>query len=103
MTLRTIPIRKSANRHNLFLEGDREMVMFTALLCAVLIFAAQSWYAFIFGCVAWGFSLFLLRLMAKSDPKMRQVYLRSRKYNKYYPARSTPFRKNTAAQGKSYD
>ena|SRR5471030_1076307 len=103
MTLRTIPIRKSANRHNLFLEGDREMVMFSALLCAVLVFAAQSWYAFFSGATFWFISLWLLRLMAKSDPKMRYVYLRSRKYKYYYPARSTPFRKNTAAQGKKYD
>ena len=38
----------------------------------------------------------------KSDPKMRHVYLRHRRYKGYYPARSTPFRDNTPSQGKQY-
>jgi hypothetical protein len=32
--------------------------------------------------------------MAKSDPLMRFVYMRHRTYRPYYPAHSTPFRKN---------
>ena len=36
--------------------------------------------ATILGLVLWFASLFLLRLMAKSDPKMRFVYLRHRRY-----------------------
>ncbi|EKN4882294.1 TPA: conjugal transfer protein TrbD [Yersinia enterocolitica] len=103
MALRTIPIRKSGNRHNLFMDGDREMVMFSGLLAAILIFAAQDWRAFFAGVVLWFSALWLLRLMAKSDPKMRQVYMRQRLYKKYYPARSTPFRINTEAQGKQYN
>ncbi|MBO6036898.1 MAG: conjugal transfer protein TrbD, partial [Acetobacter sp.] len=53
----------------------------------------------IIGVFLWISCLYLLRLMAKSDPKMRQVYLRHIKYAAYYPARSTPFRIN---QGKPY-
>ena len=37
MTLRTIPIRRAGNRHNLFMGGDRELVMFAG----VLAFAAK--------------------------------------------------------------
>lgn len=92
--LNKVPIHRSANRPNLFMGGDRELVMFTGLLAAALIFSAQKLYATIFGIVLWISALFVLRLMAKADPKMRQIYLRSRSYKKYYAPRSTPFRIN---------
>lgn len=102
MALRTIAIRKAGNRHNLFMGGDRELVMFSGLLAGALVFAAQSWKATIFGVVLWFTSIFLLRLMAKSDPKLRSVYIRHRRYKSYYSPRSTPFRINTKGQGKQY-
>lgn len=94
MSLRSIPIRRSGNRVSLFMGGDRELVMFSGLLSAILVFAAQDWLAAIAGVLMWLFSLKGLRLMAKSDPQMREVYLRQRCYQAYYPARSTPFREN---------
>lgn len=102
MALRTLPIRRAGNRHNLFMGGDREMVMFSGLLAAILIFAAQDWLAAGVGLGAWFIALWILRKMAKADPKMRFVYLRNRRYKPYYPPRATPFRNNTAAQGKQY-
>ncbi len=102
MSLRAIPIRRAGNRHNLFMGGDRELVMFSGLLAGALVFSAQEWTATIFGLFLWFTSLFLLRLMAKSDPKMRAIYMRHRRYKTYYPARSTPFRENTVTQGKQY-
>tara|TARA_Y100000589_G_C26862627_1_gene510585 strand:- start:156 stop:401 length:246 start_codon:yes stop_codon:yes gene_type:complete len=75
--------------------GDRELVMFTGLLAFALIFSAQELRATFVGIALWFISLWLFRLMAKSDPQMRQVYLRHRKYNAYYPAKSTPYRVNT--------
>ena len=102
MALRRIPIRRAGNRDNLFMGGDRELVMFSGLLAFALIFSAQEIRASVFGLALWFGSLFLLRLMAKSDPKMRFVYLRHRRYKPYYPARSTPFRLNTTSQGKRY-
>ena len=94
MALRTIPIRRSGNRHSLFMGGDRELVMFTGLLAFALIFSAQELRATFVGIALWFISLWLFRLMAKSDPMMRQVYLRHRKYNAYYAAKSTPYRLN---------
>ena len=79
--------------------GDREMVMFSGLLVATLIFASMNWVAAIAGVFLWVIAIYLLRLMAKSDPKMRDVYIRHIKYAAYYPARSTPFRIN---RGKPY-
>ncbi|HEK2843861.1 TPA: conjugal transfer protein TrbD [Proteus mirabilis] len=102
MALRTIPIRRAGNRENLFMGGDRELVMFSGLLAGALIFSAQDIKATVFGICLWFGSLFVCRLMAKSDPKMRAVYLRHRHYKSYYPARSTPFRENTTRQGKQY-
>lgn len=102
MALRTVPIRRAGNRHNLFMGGDRELVMFSGLLAGALIFTAQEVQATLFGIGLWFSALFFFRLMAKSDPRMRQVYLRHRRYKGYYPARSTPFRDNTTTQGSQY-
>lgn len=95
MALRTIPIRRSGNRANLFMGGDRELVMFSGLLSGILIFSAQDWLSIIVGIALWFFSLHVLRKMGKSDPQMRAVYLRHRRYKSYYSARSTPFRENS--------
>ena len=102
MALRTIPIRRAGNRDNLFMGGDRELVMFSGLLAFALIFSAQELRATIYGFILWFGALFMFRIMGKADPKMRFVYLRSRIYKRYYPARSTPFRQNPPSQGKQY-
>ena len=102
MALRTIPIRRAGNRTNLFMGGDRELVMFTGLIAFALVFSAQELKASIYGMVLWLVSLYLLRLMAKADPQMRFVYLRHRRYQRYYPAQSTPFRINPNSQGQQY-
>jgi len=102
MALRSIPIHRVANRDSLFMGGDRELVMLAGLLAAALIFTAQELRATVFGIALWFGGLFVFRLMAKSDAKMRDVYMRHRRYAKYYPPRSTPFRDNPASQEKQY-
>ena len=102
MALRNIPIRRAGNRDNLFMGGDRELVMFSGLAAGALIFSAQDLRASVFGVALWFGALFTCRLMAKSDPKMRNVYMRHRRYRTYYPPRSTPFRLNSSSQGKQY-
>ncbi|MET1114425.1 MAG: conjugal transfer protein TrbD [Comamonas sp.] len=94
MALRAIPIRRSGNRDNLFMGGDRELVMFSGLLAFALVFSAQELRAAVVGVALWFGALLACRLMAKSDPKLRPVYLRHRRYRAYYRARSTPFRVN---------
>lgn len=102
MSLRSVPIRRAGNRENLFLGGDRELVMLSGLIAAALVFAAQELKALVAGALLWFLSLLVLRIMAKADPKMRQVYLRQRRYRTYYPARSTPFRVNAVTEERSY-
>ena len=94
MALRTVTIHRATNRQNLFMGGDREMVMFSGLMAGALIFTAQELRATIFGLFLWFGALFILRLAAKSDPQLRHVYLRSRRYAPYYPPHSTPWRIN---------
>lgn len=102
MGIRTIPIRRAGNRDNLVLGGDRELVMFSGLLAAALIFSAQEVKAGIFGLCLWFGALYAFRAMAKADPKMRAVYLRQRRYRPHYPPRSTPFRTNGPAEEAQY-
>ncbi|NML17007.1 conjugal transfer protein TrbD [Azohydromonas caseinilytica] len=103
MTLRKIPVRRSGNRPNLFMGGDREMTMFSGVIAFTLVFAVMTVPALIYGIGGWFLALWGLRWMAKKDPLMRKVYMRSRLYRqRIYLARSTPFRKNTRSQGKQY-
>lgn len=84
------------------LGGDRELVMFAGLLAGALIFSAQELKAGVFGIALWVGALQVFRLMAKADPKMRFVYMRQRRYRKYYAPRSTPFRLNGPAEERQY-
>lgn len=94
MTLRRIPIRLSGNRDNLFMGGDRELIMFSGILAGTMFFADPGFKTFFLGGSLWFFALVVCRLMAKSDPKMRKIYLRHRKYKTYYPPRSKHDREN---------
>lgn len=100
--LRTVTIHRVGNRDSLFMGCDRELCMMSAVIAGALIFTAQDIRATVVGISLWFGSLVVLRMMAKSDPKLRHVYLRHRRYQRYYPARSTPFRQNTNLQGNQY-
>lgn len=103
MAIRRVPIRRIGNRPSLFMGGDREIVMMTGVVAAVHIFAAQEFYTLIVGVLLWVAALFVLRGVAKSDPRMRSVLWRLlTRYRKYYPARATPFRVNTRSQERRY-
>ena len=102
MALRTIPIRRAGNRSSLFMGGDRELVMLSGVMAFALIFSAAELRATVVGVLLWFAALFVFRWMAKADPRMRQVYLRHRRYAAYYPPRATPFRENSTAQGRQY-
>ena len=78
----------------MFLGGDRELVLFSGLIAAVLIFACMQFLTIVIGVALWMVALWIFRRIAKSDPLMRYIYLRSLLYRNYYPARSTPFREN---------
>ncbi len=90
--LRRTILHRALYRENLLMGGERELVMFSLLVSGGLVASALNFPAFLVGGAIWGTSIGLLRMMAKADPYMSQVYRRSLRYAPYYPARSTPFR-----------
>jgi type IV secretion system protein TrbD len=94
MPLRRIRIHRAGIRPHLFLGGDRELVLFSGLLAGVLTIPSFQWVSIATGLALWLVALFLLRQMAKADPRMRAVYMRQLRFRRYYPARSRPYRTN---------
>jgi len=90
--LRRVPVHRSGIRPHLLLGGDRELVLLTGLMALTLTMAAMNPASAAIGIFLWFASLGALRLMAKADPRMRDVYLRARRYRSYYPPRATPWR-----------
>jgi type IV secretory pathway TrbD component len=84
---REIVIHQSANRPHLLLGGDRELVLFAALMSAMLIFALVTWWGIVAGIALWIGSVAVLSRMGRFDPMLRQVYVRHVKYRAFYPAK----------------
>jgi len=85
---REVIIHQSANRPHMLLGGDRELVLFAALLSAMLIFALVTWWAVAAGIALWFLSVAVLSRMGKADPLLRHVYLRHLRYRPFYAAKS---------------
>jgi type IV secretion system protein VirB3 len=94
MSQRRITLHRAGIRPHLFLGGDRELVLFSGLIACTLIFACFQVLPIVVGVTLWLVALWIFRRVAKADPRMRFIYLRSLFYRRYYPARSTPFREN---------
>lgn len=87
-------IHRALSRPNLLLGADRELVLATGLSATVLIFVVLTLYSALFGVMLWVAIIGLLRMMAKSDPMMRQVYLRHIRYRTSYRPTSSPWRRS---------
>jgi type IV secretion system protein TrbD len=85
---REIVVHQSCNRPNLLLGGDRELVLFSAILSAMLAFVLATWWGAISGIVLWIFAVAVLNRLGKADPLMRQTYVRHIRYKSFYPAKS---------------
>ncbi len=85
---REIAIHQSCNRPNLLLGGDRELVLGSAMMSAMLVFALAAWWGIVSGVALWIFAVAVLSRMGKSDPLLRQAYIRHIRYRPYYPAKS---------------
>ncbi len=86
-------IHRALSRPNLLMGADRELVLITGLAAVILIFVVLTVYSALFGVAVWIVLVGLLRLMAKSDPLMRQVYLRHISYRHYYKPTTSPWRR----------
>ncbi|WP_105439479.1 conjugal transfer protein TrbD [Neorhizobium sp. T25_13] len=91
--LRRTRIHRALSRPNLLMGADRELVLITGLAAVILIFVVLTVYSALFGVAVWIFVVGALRMMAKSDPLMRQVYIRHMSYEPAYRATTSPWRR----------
>ena len=90
--LRRLPFYRVLHRPNLFLGGEREPALVTAIVAGGLAASGMNAVSLLIGAIVWFACIPLLRWMAKVDPYMTRIYLRQLPYRGYYPARSRPFR-----------
>lgn len=86
-------IHRALSRPNLLMGADRELVLITGLASAILIFVVLTVYSALFGVAVWVVIVGALRMMAKTDPLMRQVYIRHISYKPTYMATTSPWRR----------
>ncbi len=85
---RELVIHQSANRPNLILGGDRELVLIAALVVVALGFSLASWWGVGLAAAFWVGATAVLQRMGAADPMLRPIYLRHIRYAAYYPAKS---------------
>lgn len=86
-------IHRALSRPNLLMGADRELVLVTGLASVILIFVVLTISSALFGASLWLAIIGVLRMMAKSDPLMRQVYIRHIRYRHHYRPTSSPWRR----------
>lgn len=85
---RTIPIHLSLIRPILLMGCERELLLSSAIIAAVLVLSLERLIFTIAGVLFWGMSLAALQRAAKADPQFSRVYLRHARYRAYYAAQS---------------
>lgn len=90
-SLHRVEIYSALNKPNLIFGADRELILMTGVIAFALFFTGLTLVTTITAILILVISSFFLRLMAKNDPLMRQIFIRQVKYKKFYFARSTPF------------
>lgn len=81
---REVPLFRALNRAQLLFGADREAVIVIGVLAGILTFVIQTWVAFITGLMLWFGGIILLRAMARYDPLLRRVMIRSLRYKRIY-------------------
>src|SRR5215469_10690347 len=85
---REVVIYQSANRPNLLLGADRELVLVTVMVSGGLAFSLACWWGIGVAAILWVGSIAILQRMAKADPLLRKLYVRHIRYLAFYPAKS---------------
>ena len=86
-------IHRALSRPNHLMGADRELVLLTGLATVILMFVVLTWYSVLLGLGIWIAVVGILRIMAKADPMMRQVYLRHIGYRPSYRPTTSPWRR----------
>lgn len=79
--LKTADLYSALNKPNLIFGADRELILSVGVVAFALIFTGLNLISTIIGISLLVFSNYFLRLMAKADPLMRQVFLRQNQYS----------------------
>ncbi len=85
---RTIPIHVSLIRPILLMGAERELVLTSAIIAAVLVMSLERFLFAVVGVVFWALSVAALQRAAKNDSLLSRVYMRHTRYRAYYPAQS---------------
>jgi type IV secretory pathway TrbD component len=85
---REVVIHQSANRSNLLLGGDRELVLVMVMIAGGLAFSLATWWGIGLSVVLWIGAVAALQRMGKADPLLRHIYMRNIRYAAFYPAKS---------------
>ncbi len=81
-------MHRAMHRANLLAGCERELLLATGMVSALLVVVAMNWLAAVVGVGVWLVCVGVLRSMGKADPVMSKVYVRHVRYRAYYPARS---------------
>ena len=92
MSLERLPIYRALHQPILLGGAERSPAIMLATASVGVAMNGMTVVALSIGLLLWFVGFPLLRLAAKSDPKMIEVYRRSTLYRGYYPPRSTPWR-----------
>lgn len=90
-SLSRVDIYSALNKPNLVFGVDRELILMTGVVSFALFFTGLTFLTTGIAILILMINSFFLKLMAKSDPLMRYIFIRQVKYKKFYFARSTPF------------
>ncbi len=85
---RAIPVHVSLIRPILLMGAERELVLSSAIIAAVLVMSLERLVFTIAGVVFLSLSVATLQRAAKTDPQFSRVYLRHVRYRAYYAAQA---------------
>lgn len=81
------PVFQSLTRPILMLGGERENIIIIVFISGAVWFAGKDWFALGLAAAVWVVGLFISRVAAKQDPWQTKVFLKSSRYELFYPAR----------------
>lgn len=94
--MRSVPIHQSLLRDDLVLGGERDPVLYAAVLAVIIFVNGMSLPGTLLALAVWMACLTTLRRMAKADPMMSKVWMRHIRQQDYYPAHSSPWVRDKA-------
>ncbi len=90
-SLQRADIYSALNKPNLIFGADRELILMTGVISFALFFTGLTMVTTLTAIAILFINSFFLKMMARTDPLMRNIFIKQTKYDKFYYARSTPF------------